>query len=76
MKKEDVDFEYWEKRYGRALSEFERLEFKGNLLAPLSIIDEAYQEKPNYFNGFLDGIKKGHEEMARELTPPLPTQKP
>lgn len=74
MSQKEIDFAYWEKRYGRSLNEVERLEIKNNLLRLLECVGQVYDDNPEYFRGFLDGIKRGREEMAKELT--LPSPKP
>lgn len=62
-----TDFSYWEKRYGRTLTEVERLEIKHNLLGLLDLIEQVYDSKPDYFNGMLEGIRQERAESAKQF---------
>jgi elongation factor P hydroxylase len=62
-----ADFTYWERRYGRELSEVEKLEIKHNLLGLLSLIGQVYDSKPDYFDGLLDGIRQERAESMKRL---------
>ena len=68
-----MDFGVWERLYGRSLSNEEKSEIKHRLLGLIDLVEEVHDSKPDYFNGFLDGIKRGREECERATTPPSPT---
>lgn len=63
-----TDFSYWEKRYGRTLTEVEKLEIKHNLLGLLDLIEQVYDSKPDYFNGLLEGIRQERAESVKRLS--------
>ncbi len=63
----ETDFSYWERRYGRKLTEVEKLEIKHNLLGLLDVIEKVYESNPDYFDGLLEGIRQERTESAKRL---------
>lgn len=69
MELEDIDFGIWERGYGRKLSNLEKFEIKGNMLALLKVLaEEASVNRPDYCRGLLDGVLSEKRSMSRAGT--------
>jgi len=62
-----MDFAHWENRYDRRLSEQEKQEIKRNFSGFFGVLEEIYQENPEYHKGWLDGLLQGRTEMIKKI---------
>jgi hypothetical protein len=59
-----MDMKFWEQKYGRKLTDAEKLEVECNLRDLLRTIKEVRDSKPQYFEGFLDGVRRPEIKSA------------